>query len=497
MRTRLFLSLGLVVVLAAGVGFSVWKSGERDVTTSSAAAYSQYEHGLAEARRVRADQAAVHFQRAIELDPSFAMAYLQLWMVGVGSTQELEGYLAQAMAHRAEVSNRERLQIEFLDAAHREESETMESVFDQLVREYPDDPFTLSMRGQKAALALDYDTALLAYERILENDPERVDVHDHLGSIYLQAGRYDEAITSLKRYSFFAPDLPNAHDSLGDAFRLTGRYDEAIAEYSKALETDPTFAASAFQLVDVLCITGQLSQARRTLDTTRDMVASMPRWKGRFEVRELQVLAAARQWQELVKGSDAFIAEVEAEYPGKPHYGLSFHFMKAWAQLELDEPAAADQSAKTALNLANDFLDRNPYIQTLAEELSLAKALLQSHFGRQRGQPKSGIGRLRKAIANSALGPHELIEYRNELALACFEAGDMEAAIEHTSRTLADIPTQPDALLLLSRTLAVLGREDAARDGVRRYLEVMRHADLDYPDLIEARALLRSLNTAS
>ena len=85
-----------------------------DVTTSSLQAYKYYLEGIELADKFYVEEAVQLLNKAIELDPKFAMAYFRLsWAYSqVGNTKAVNEGLKNAMANAEKIAEKERLLIE-------------------------------------------------------------------------------------------------------------------------------------------------------------------------------------------------------------------------------------------------------------------------------------------------------------------------------------------------------------------------------------------------
>lgn len=81
--------------------------------------------------------------------------------------------------------------------------------------------------------------AINSYERILEFEPDDINLRLELGVLYGKAGLLDKAEKEFLRA--LERDRENfiAHNNLGNVYYLKGLFDQAILEYSKSLEVNP------------------------------------------------------------------------------------------------------------------------------------------------------------------------------------------------------------------------------------------------------------------
>lgn len=224
--------------IAQGVGISPRKieaAGKHigDMTTSSLEAYNYYLRGQEEAEKYHNVQARKYFEKAVELDPGFAMALRRL-----GGES-----LKKAMSLSKNVTEKERLYIEASYAqAVENNSQKAISLYRQIVNRYPKEKSAYSALQN---LTSDLQEHMEMNRRILELDPHDGPALNSLGYGYLFLKQSDQAIDAFKRYVAARPEDANALDSLADAYSQLGQLDEAIESYKRALQIDPDFIGSS------------------------------------------------------------------------------------------------------------------------------------------------------------------------------------------------------------------------------------------------------------
>jgi serine/threonine protein kinase/tetratricopeptide (TPR) repeat protein len=83
--------------------------------------------------------------------------------------------------------------------------------------------------------------ALLAAQQAAQLNPNLVEVHLSLGSVYSATGKSNEAVEELKRALALAPNSDEAYRRLGDAYKASGRKQEALAAYQSAVNANPYY----------------------------------------------------------------------------------------------------------------------------------------------------------------------------------------------------------------------------------------------------------------
>jgi eukaryotic-like serine/threonine-protein kinase len=161
------------------------------VTTSSLAAYKAYLDGEAAFRAGRADSAVVAFERAVRLDPSFALAYYRLsvaaeWATLAGSFTARAA--EQAVRHSARLTDHDRLLLRALLATRRGAAVEAEGLYRNILGTYPDDIEAWSQLGEVLfhygpEQGRNIAESRAPFERVLYFDPAFVSSLVHLARI--------------------------------------------------------------------------------------------------------------------------------------------------------------------------------------------------------------------------------------------------------------------------------------------------------------------------
>lgn len=167
--------------------------------------------------REHIDSAIEHFQRAIELDPNFALAYSALG--GCFVNRSLKG-LGEAGDHeKAEAAFSKALALDpkLLEARmhmvfiylHRGEKQKARYDVQRLREEYPNDVGVHFVLGVLARLDGDYDRALRSFDRMIRLNPaERVVASYNRARILGYRGQHEEALAELDEGAKLEPDHP-------------------------------------------------------------------------------------------------------------------------------------------------------------------------------------------------------------------------------------------------------------------------------------------------
>ena len=163
-------------------------------TTSSLEALKAYSLGENAHREKGPDAGLPYHQRAIELDPNFAMGYLKVGIdyYSLGETGRASEYYAKAFQLREHASEREKLAI----------SADYYSVTGEL------------------------DKAAQTYQEEIESYPREYRAHLHLGNVYIQQGQYQRAAESYRQSLRLAPDNVAPYTNLANSLLSLQRFDE-------------------------------------------------------------------------------------------------------------------------------------------------------------------------------------------------------------------------------------------------------------------------------
>ena len=158
-----------------------------------------------------------YFQRAIDLDPTYALAYSGLAdFYGIST---VTGQLPpNEIWPKHEALVRKALELDpNLAEAHN------------------------SLAGLKRYYYRDLAGAEKSFKRAIELDPNYAEAHVHYGSYLTAMGRFDEALVERKRGVELDPLAPSCNMRFGDTLYFMRRYPEAIEQYRKTLELDPNY----------------------------------------------------------------------------------------------------------------------------------------------------------------------------------------------------------------------------------------------------------------
>jgi tetratricopeptide (TPR) repeat protein len=240
-----------------------------DVTTSSMEAYKYFLQGTEMVRKFYYEDAIGFLEKAVELDPDFALAYGYLarsysWLGNTGARDEA---IKKAKALSQKTTDKERF---FIEADHarfiERDREKVLSIFQQAAEKYPKEKLFHAWLGVFYRFDGKYDKSLEESHKVLELDPNNGEVHNELGYLYAGMRNFEKSIEHFKKYVSLNPGDANPLDSTAEAYFLMGRLDEAIAKYKEVLEVKPDFSEASLKIGYIYALKEDYPEAMKWVD---------------------------------------------------------------------------------------------------------------------------------------------------------------------------------------------------------------------------------------
>jgi serine/threonine-protein kinase len=242
-------------------------------------AYEAYLHGLYSLnKRTPGDlqNAIGSFQKAVDLDPTYALAYSGLAQ-GYALMSIYGETVPRAAMPKAKAAANRALQIDNgLAEAH--------AVLADVEWSYEWDDAAADTAFQRALLINpNYATAHQWYALYLSNlgkaeqaivhinraqelDPRSLIIEADVGWCYYVAHRYDEAIDLLRKLAEGEPNFWAAHSILGQTYLAKGELADAIRELELADSLSPHTMRNMALLGDAYALAGRRTEARKLLE---------------------------------------------------------------------------------------------------------------------------------------------------------------------------------------------------------------------------------------
>jgi tetratricopeptide (TPR) repeat protein len=243
--------------------------GKIALTTSSEEARKEFLAGRDLQEKLRITDSIQHFDKAISLDPNFALAELNRSAVSP-TAKEFFDHLNKAVTLANKASDGERMLIQATEAGANANPTKQKEILDRLVAAYPNDERAHFVLGGYYFGQQDFKQAITHYKRATELNPNYSTAFNILGYAYRQDGDYTDAEAAFKKYIELIPNDPNPYDSYAELLLKMGRFDEAITQYNKALSIDSNFVNSHFGIAAALTYEGKPAEAQTELQKLTD-----------------------------------------------------------------------------------------------------------------------------------------------------------------------------------------------------------------------------------
>jgi DNA-binding winged helix-turn-helix (wHTH) protein/TolB-like protein/Flp pilus assembly protein TadD len=250
-------------------------------STESTEALEAYWQGRYHMRRLTPQglqESIPYFNRAIELDPSFALPYAGLAssysMLGArGTLSPMEAYpkVVTAASKALELDDT-------LAEAHYAQAKVKRDDWD-LVNFEKELKRAIELNRNYIEAHHNYSHLLIALgrpseslsesKRLLEIDPLDLTLNAHLGWYYLATRQYDQAIEKCLGTLGMGENFW-AHYYLGQAYEQTRRYEEAISEFKKAIPLSKGNPEATAALGYAYAVSGRQNEARKVLEELND-----------------------------------------------------------------------------------------------------------------------------------------------------------------------------------------------------------------------------------
>jgi eukaryotic-like serine/threonine-protein kinase len=453
----------------------------QQATTSSLEALQSFTLGQAEHQKLEDQKAIPYLQRAIELDPNFAMAHATLGVVygNLNQPKQQQEKLNTAFELKDRASERERFYI----SAHYYSEGTGE-----------------------------IDKAAEIYEQWKQTYPRETVPWDNLALLYRTAGQPDKALANASEAMRLDPKDKFSFANLADAYESLGRYDEAKNLIDQAAAQGLGSPTDAFSLYGMAFIRGDKAGMQQAMDLGKgpSVEPIMLLIAGQAQCGLGQIQSSR---QTLAKGVSL------AQSAGLKELSAGIRLLDATCLAEIGNPALARQVALRALASSNDRDTRinasdtlaragdtagsQRLIEELAKEFPTDTMLNSVWLPVARATNQIRADQAADAITTlEAATPYELggpptgalywpMYVRGEAYLRLRDgakaAAEYQKILDHRGIAPGS-PLYPLARLGTGRAYALQGDKAKAKAAYQDFFAMWKDADLDVPILKEAKA---------
>jgi len=541
--------------IARGVGLPEKKVEEpksriAEVTTNSTEAYNYFIRGREEFERVYYPEAIPFLEKAVNLDSTFAMAYLYMSFAygNLGNTRARDNNIKKAKRYAEKASEKERLCIEadYANAIERDAKKRFE-ILKTMERKFPKEKMVYNELGYHYAERGMYKTAIEYYQKALSLDPGYGASTNDIAYVYARMGEYQKSIQYFEKYAAVNPGDANPFDSMGDMYFFMGDMQAAAAKYKQASDIKGDFTSS-LKLAYLSMLQEDYPAALGWIDYYNEHLPASIQRGGFLYKGFIHFLMGQRKqaWIDFEEGQRVY-ASMENRF--------SVAVADYYKALLLLNRGAFDSGIKLAEQAMNDFIEINPpgkadclaelalyrgiaavetgRFETAVQQVSAIEsllpnvnpsevrnyrylqALLRGAVLLANGKTDSAIAVYQKAVA-PRLGswyPSDFISYsrvifypplRDALARAYLSKGQIAEAIAEYERLSTFNPKKEDRRLIspeyhysLARLYEKAGSNAKAVREYEKFLKIWKNADSDLPELIEAKTRYAKLTSGT
>jgi eukaryotic-like serine/threonine-protein kinase len=451
-----------------------------EATTSSLEALKSYTLADEEGRRGKQLEAIPHLNRAIELDPNFALAYDELagTYANLGESERSIEYQKKAYDLRDRVSERERFvttaTYHWVVTGDLDKEMETEELWAQA---YPRDGEPLNNLAVDYGRSLgQFDKAITTGDQALRLNPHQTGVYAAMASAYLGLNRVDEARSISETGVAANPDDPGPRSSL----YVVGfvQRDEAIMQRE--------FDWGAHRRAGenwVLYLAAMGAMQRGQLQKARDLLGQALSASEASNLKEVSsFILADRALCEAELGNLARAREDAAKSEALSRTRNNGPLLVLVLSLTGDSSHAQKVSAELSQRYPSDTLLQSVY-------LPMAKAILES-------SPSSSAKSIEtlQPTVRFEFGPEQgflPIYVRGLVYLRAHQAHEAEGEFRRILDHRGVSPLAPEYVLArlgLARALSLQGDQAKARTAYQDFLALWKDADPDVPMLKEAKA---------
>ena len=250
-----------------------------EITSSSPEAYKHYILGVEKSSLFLWDEAIVEFEKAIEIDTSFALPYMRIGIAyALRGRDQGRPYFAKAKELEDKLPTKDRNLLDiYSELWLRSNYDAAFSKMQTFMDNYPEDKEARAFYAIFLhVLKRETESAIAQLDTVLMLDPKYSPAFLWYCSIYESENDYDNAIKYAKRWKELYPDVPVPYTTLMTVYYSQGKLDETIAEAESLLEILSENAGAITTLVSAHTRLRNFSEAMRYIEQLREYHSDDP-----------------------------------------------------------------------------------------------------------------------------------------------------------------------------------------------------------------------------
>jgi serine/threonine protein kinase/tetratricopeptide (TPR) repeat protein len=504
------------------------------ITTSSPVAYKYYIEGRKLHHEGEERQGILLMEKAVAVDPEFAMAYRSMAMgyTNLGYKAESREHLEKAMQFADRISDRERyiIQGDYYRESEKSYDKAIEA-YNNLLALYPDDNIGNVNLAILYTNLEDWDQAIKYYNVQIQNKDESYFSYFNISDPYMAKGLYEKSREVQESYVQNFKENYYIHVGLSINYFVQGNYDLALAEADKTSSLNPSFFINYMARGDIYRDKGDFLAAEKEYQKLFDLDEQVAHIYGRYMLAPLYLMEGKYKEAERQANLGIELAEKIGDKVWQLNFLLGLEYIynssghpekaleacnKAWGVASETDSSTGKRTslldkgiAYLAMNSPDEAQKTGEELKDLIERGINKKAIRYYHLlmGRielQKQRYSSAIEYFQRAI-NLLPYQHDFGDdhavFMAALASAYEKAGDVEKArqqYEKISRLTSgrfyygDIYAR--SFYMLGKIADQLGEKSKARENYQKFLGLWKDADPGLPEVEDARKRLAGIS---
>jgi len=513
-----------------------------EVTSNSMEAYNYFLRGRSDFEKAYYEDARRFLEKAIQLDSTFATAYLYLARVynSLGNTGDMARAYKRAKRFSNKATEKEKLYIEAVNFREIESGLQLNAdLVKELTKKYPKEKrFLYDMSRYYST----YDSAIYALNKALQLDPNYGSAINGLAYLYMNLEDFEKSIHYFNKYATISPGDANPLNSIAELYLRMGKLDEALTKYKETLEVKADFFVSYWQIGYIYALTENYTDAKKWIDKfvtvapTPGIKAEAYWWKGFYnfwignidqsfidfnKAQELANSVGNKMWKAYADWVIGWIYYEQGKFDQSRKYfkkifdfffkfspgffygntmGYKYHMGYVdLAQGKVDSTKAKLSDVlilipKMAPSQQNWFKYHYDllYAEVLLLERKPEEAIAVMNKITYKYTLKVSLGTIYTVNINLPL-----LKIEDVLARAYYTTGQLDKSIAEYERLIKPYPINPELAFIypkhryrLAKLYEEKGWTNKAIKEYKKFLEIWKDADEDLPELVDAKARL-------